>query len=297
MVKLIMVNANIWSKKTFDFVRNKNYLDELLEIYPAELPPPRSLPNYIKNEIIKLYNAKEYTELILLLISLKDYPFPIEHPYASLLRHLDKEQRIAIIKRNPVLVKKLSEILVSLGLNNIIKGIERPKDINRALGATFKSWIHKKFTDKPFKIVGKNDLLKCNQEEICIYVGPDKEIANFVKKYLHLSEPEKGFYNRDIIVRIRNTYIIGEARFLSTPGGSQGRDLENTLRFVELMEDISKNVESKGIKVKGIALLDGIAWFYEEYVNKIMDKAIGDRVVMSALFLREYLLSIFNESS
>ena len=139
--------------------------------------------------------------------------------------------------------------------------------------------------------------MECGQEEICIYAGRDEEIANFVRRYLRLNEPEENFYNRDIIVRIRNTYIIGEARFLSAYGGSQTRDLENALRFVEYMANIGKDAESKGIKVIGVALLDGIAWFHKAYKEKIEKKAVGDIVVMSALFLEDYLLNIFNKIS
>jgi hypothetical protein len=289
-------NINEWCKKTFNFVRCENYLDRLLEVYPAELPPPRPLPYQIKNRIIELYNAKNYTELVTLLISLKAHPFPIEHPYASLLRGLNKKDRTIIIGRNPVLVEKLGELLISLGLNNIIKGMERPADINRILGDAFKSWIRRKFVGKHFRVVEESiDLLRCDEGEICMYAGPDEEIGNFMKQYLNLDEPQEGFYNRDVVAHLRGMYIIAEARFLSSYGGSQTRDLENTLRFVERMESISRDAEGRGVKVRGIALLDGITWFNRNYVEMIKKRAIRDRVVMSALFLEEYLLDIFNK--
>lgn len=297
MVILTMSNINEWCLKTVEIAKKENYLDKLLEIYPAELPPPRPLSASIKNEIIKLYNEKKYRELVKFLLSLRENPFPIEHPYASLLRHLNVNERENVIVRNPKLLEILSGSLVSLGLNNIIKGVERPKDINRALGAAFKSWIHKNFVDKPFKVVKDVEhLLACTHEIICMYAGSDVEISRFIKQRLLLHEPEEGFYNRDIIIRLRDMYIIGEARFLSTPGGSQTRDLENTLMFVELMENIGRDLEKKGIRVKGIVLLDGIVWFYEEYLKRIKNKATGNRVIMSALFLRDYLLDIFNKS-
>jgi len=90
-------------------------------------------------------------------------------------------------------------------------------------------------------------------------------------------------------------YVIGEARFLSTPGGSQNRDLDNTLRFVEIMEEIA--ARSMEVKLKGVALLDGIVWFYSPYVKQVVTRAINDRIVMSALFLEEYLLDLFNKLS
>ena len=286
---------NEWTEKTLNLATNGNYLDRLLEIYPAELPPRRSLPDDIKKEIINYYQKGKYEDLVILLIDLNDnYPFPIEHPYAALLRHLNKRERHIIIRRNPKVIKTLANLLVSLGLNDIIKGVERPEDINRTLGAAFKNWVEKKFTQAPFKILGDYRRFKeCANKEICIYAGPDEEIAGFIETQLKLKGPREGFFNRDIVVKVKNLYIIGEARFLSTPGGSQNRDLDNTLEFVETMENIASS--STDVKVKGIALLDGIVWFYSSYVERIKQRAKGERVVMSALLLEEYLLDLFKK--
>ena len=293
-----MVLVNYWTKKTLNLATKGDYLDRLLEIYPAKLPPERPLPATVRQTIIDLYQKGKYEDLIVLLIDLKDnnYPFPIEHPYAALLRHLTKAQRSSVIKRNPQILKELADLLVSLGLNNILRGVERPKDINRTLGAAFKTWVSKKFTTPPFKVVDNYATLpRCSSNEICIYAGPDEKIAEFVKTYFGLREPTERFFDRDIVVRVKDTYVIGEARFLSTPGGSQSRDLDNTLKFVETMEEISPM--STKMKLKGGALLDGIVWFYSPYVEQIVKRAVNDRVVMSALFLEEYLLDLFKKPS
>ena len=289
-------SLNYWTKKTLNLATKGNYLDRLLEIYPAKLPPGRPLPDRIRQIIIDLYQKEKYEELVVLLIDLKDknYPFPIEHPYAALLRHLNREQRDSVIERNPQIVKELADLLVSLGLNNILRGVERPKDINRTLGMAFKTWVNKKFTKTPFRVV--NDytlLLACPNNEICIYAGPDEKIAEFIKLHLGLKEPAERFFCRDIVAKVKGLYVIGEARFLSTPGGSQNRDLDNTLRFVELMEKLT--MSTTNVKVKGIALIDGVVWFYRSYVKRITQRAVNDRVVMSALFLEEYLLDLFNK--
>jgi len=38
-------------------------------------------------------------------------------------------------------------------------------------------------------------------------------------------------------------------------------------------------------------------WFYSPYVEQIVKRAVNDRVVMSALFLEEYLLDLFKKPS
>jgi hypothetical protein len=292
----LSAKVNLWTMKTLKLAEEGDYLDKLLEIYPAGLPPERPLPEVIRKEIKELYEAGRYEDLVIRLLDLR-HPFPVEHPYAALLRHLDRSQRMSVIKRNPQIIKVLANILASLGLNNIIRGVERPKDINRALGAAFRNWVGNKFARTPFRIVDESyQLLRCNRDkEICIFIGSDVEIGSFVRERLRLEEPRARFFNRDILVNVRDTFILGEARFLSTPGGSQSRDLDNILSFVEAMEEISAHARNRGIKIKGIALLDGIVWFYRDYVETIKRRAIGDVVVMSALFLEEYLLSFFDK--
>jgi len=291
-----MASVNYWAKKTLDLAAKGDYLDRLLEIYPAKLPPERPLSDVVRQTIIDLYQEERYEDLVVFLIDLKDYdyPFPIEHPYAALLRHLGKAQRSSVIKRNPQVIKELADLLVSLSLNSILRGMKRPKDINRALGAAFKTWVNKKFTNPPFRVVNDCAMLpRCSSNEICIYAGPDEKIAEFVRTHLGLAEPTKGFFDRDIVAKVKGIYVIGEARFLSTPGGSQSRDLDNTLRFVETMEEMA--TRSTEVKLKGVALLDGVVWFYSPYVKEIERRAVNDRVVMSALFLEEYLLDLFNK--
>lgn len=291
--------VNLWTMKTLKLAEEGDYLDKLLEIYPAGLPPERPLPEDIRKEIQELYEARRYEDLVIRLLDLR-HPFPVEHPYAALLRHLDRSQRMSVIKNNPQIIKVLAKILASLGPDNIIRGVERPKDINRALGAAFRNWARNKFARAPFRIVDESyQLLRCSRDkEICIFIGSDVEIGSFVRERLRLKEPRKRFFNRDILVNVQNTFILGEARFLSTPGGSQSRDLDNVLSFVETMKKISASARNRGIKVKGIALLDGIVWFYGDYVETIKRRAIGDDVVvMSALFLEEYLLSFFDKIS
>jgi hypothetical protein len=303
--KLLSAKVNLWTMKTLKLAEEGDYLDKLLEIYPAELPPNRPLRENIKKEIKNLYEAGKYEDLVNLLLDL-DRPFPVEHPYAALLRYLGKGQRKKVMERNPQVVKALADLLASLGPNNIIKGIERPKDINRVLGNAFKNWVKNRFVRKPFRIVDYSpNLLRCNtDEEICIFVGSDEEIGSFVRKYLEpmkleLGEPRlsEHFFYRDILINVRGVFILGEARFLSTPGGSQSRDLENTLDFVKTMEEISALAKNRGIEIKGIALLDGIAWFDGKYIETIKQRATGDKVVMSALFLEEYLLSFLGKIS
>lgn len=291
---------NKYTRESIRLAQEENYLDRIIDIYPAKLPPKRPLPTYIKERVQILYKQGNYRDIVLLLLNLKDYPFPIEHPYASLLRHLSEENRHKILAKNPRLLEELVSMIKGLGAEGIIEGVERPKDINRMLGHSFKSWVKRKFTTSPFKVVSNLDeLSNCSHINICIYVGSDVEISEFAVNTLlstqsvNESERYRDLFRRDILVRVRNRYIIGEARFLSTPGGSQRRDLANALQFLKDCEEVKSKT---GIPLYGIAIIDGIVWFYDKYLNEIINVAKGNRFVLSALLLENLLLDFFNQS-
>jgi hypothetical protein len=84
----LSAKVNLWTMKTLKLAEEGDYLDKLLEIYPAGLPPERPLPEVIRKEIKELYEAGRYEDLVIRLLDLR-HPFPVEHPYATLLRHLE----------------------------------------------------------------------------------------------------------------------------------------------------------------------------------------------------------------
>lgn len=292
--------VNEYTLESIRLARDENYLDRIIKIYPARLPPERPLPANIMKSIEKLYEQGSYRDIVLLLLNLKDYPFPVEHPYASLLRHLGRDDRLRVLEKNPGLLRELVDVIKELGVEGIIRGVKRPKDINRMLGNAFKSWIKREFITGPFKVVeSPSKLSACNQDGICIYVDSDEKISEFIVESLLLIQSDKDMehysklFRRDILVKVKDKYIVGEARFLSTPGGSQTRDLENILQFLVDCEKIRTKNNSR---LYGVAIIDGIVWFYEEYLNRIISIARGNRVVLSALLLEHLLLNFFNES-
>jgi hypothetical protein len=159
---------------------SSDYLDELLEVYPVDLPPPRPLTEDQKQEIVRLHKEKRYQELLIYLITLRNHPFPIEHPYASLLRSLVKGRREKdVLLKNPKLLDRLVDLIKRLGSEGVIKGVERPKDINRGLGRAFKKWVLEHFKREPFKIVEScSELLSCSSFSAAKAVVPEPQNAS-----------------------------------------------------------------------------------------------------------------------
>ncbi len=228
---------NEWTQKTLHLVKTQSYLDMLMDIYPAVPTARDPLPDDIRQKIINLYNQNKKKELVELLLDLKGYPFPVEHPYASLLRHLNKTERRRVLSGNPKLIQTLSDLLFNLGLNKILSGIQRPPDINRQMGPAFQNWLKRFFSQKHYAKFLK-DLDACPGDKICFLDGRDEEIGRYITHNLGITmENEK--FERDLLVRVGKIYVVGEARFLSTPGGSQTRDLDKQLRLLRKLWNLA----------------------------------------------------------
>lgn len=274
---------NKWVKESLRLAIERNYLDRLIEIYPP-IPTARDpLPEEIRTRIRELYEGRKMKELIVTILDVKrkyGYPFPIEHPYAALLGDLNPELRDKIIKLNPNVVETLSKILLDMGVNGIIRGMERPPDINRQLGHAFQQWLRRKFSDKS-KFIFLKDLNYCPKDKICFFDGKDTAINKYVRTKLGIKAGDISF-RRDVLVRVKDKIIIAEARFLSTSGGSQTRDINNTIEFIRKVQDLEID------NFVAIGLLDGIVWLNPSY-RRMMESLDDNITVMSALLFDKFL--------
>lgn len=261
---------NEWVKKSIEFAYSPGYLDKLTEIYPA-IPSVRELlPVSVKAEIAKLIENKNYASLIRLLIGLKGHPFPIEHPYISVMRKIPK-----LIDQNPLVVEQIGRILSSIGDIDVIKGCERPPDLNRQMGPIFQNWLKRYFRSRGFAFVPAGNFLTCKSK--CFLDAGDTAISSYANTNLGC-ELTRG---RDFLCKIGNKFILAEARFLSSVGGSQNRDVRETVGFAK---DRIGNV----IKV---AVIDGMVWFDKNMLT-VMETLKEDEPGLSALLLEDFLNSL-----
>lgn len=258
---------NHWVEASIKLARSPGYLDKLAAIYPSVPTQRAKLPTSIKRRIEELRGKNNEAELITLLVNLDSHPFPFEHPYVSLLRAMPN-----LIKQNPIVVGHIGDILTGLGTNGIIKGCERPPDLNRQMGHSFQSWLKRYFPSKGYKFLDEYHFGTYDGKAF-LNAG-DKRLTAYANKYLGC----KITRNRDMLAKINGKYIIAEARFLSSGGGSQSRDVRETIGFV-------KDKIGRPIKM---AIIDGMPWFDDDMLNviKTLDE---DEVGLSALLLEDYL--------
>jgi len=263
--------VNEWVSRSLDVANSSGYLDKLSRIYPATRPPLRPLPDSIKQRISELHAAQDKVKLVNLFLKLREVgtPFPFEHPYASLL-YSHAELRA----KNPTILKQIGNALLAIPVSELIRGCERPADINRVLGAAFQDWIRRYFPSRGFRVLAELDFNSATQASFL-------DAANAT--ILHYVKDKLGYdfsLGRDFLAKIGKVYIMGEARFFSTYGGSQTRDLRSTLEFTKAHK----------MNLTTVAVVDGVIWFNKRYVELLKKLKSGEPAI-TALLLEDFLNS------
>jgi hypothetical protein len=255
---------NKWIKKSIKLANSKDYLDRLHEVYPVTIGVKRAVPNKIKRCIQQAYNQKN--DLKLLRILLKLDKFPIKDPYVAFLRKKD-----VFLQLNPKTVSRIANSLFSMSYDAIIEGCEEPKEFNRQIGTLFRNWLPK----LGYPMLPKEPFIKC--KKIAIFNGSDSEKMEFANDVLRCNLDKAP----DLVAKVSEKYIVGEAKFLTDFGGHQLAQFQDALRLI-------KGKEGKAIR---IAILDGVVWIKDKH-KMYRTVCQMKEVALSALLLKDFLKSL-----
>lgn len=253
---------NKWIQRSIQLANSRGYLDRLFKIYPIEIGDIRSVSDEIKGKIQKAFRAKNKADLIKELLKLPK--FPIDDPYiASLRRHP------SLLSKNPETIERIGRKLFSMGIDNVLELAGKPKSPSRQLGHSFKKWL---ITNK-YPFLQEDDFKEYNG--IAFLEGSDKKLKKFAVKELNIRNLKKGI---DFILKIKNKFILGEAKFLTDYGGTQNNQFRDAISLAR----INKN------NIIGIAVIDGIVWFESNaYMHRVVKSLDG--IALSALLLEEFI--------
>lgn len=116
----------------------------------------------------------------------------------------------------------------------------KTKETNRQIGPKFGNWLKRKSLG--IEPINLNGFL--NSSEKCNFRRHRRRQDEFCKKQLN--------YNRniglDLVARFNGKYVLGEAKFLSSDGGSQNSGFEDAIA----------TIEAKDANTIKVAILDGI---------------------------------------
>ena len=256
---------NPWIRRSIELAENSDYLDQLASIY--ELPTGvlrRPLPPTDRVEVDRLLNEQDFVGLIRLSLRLECFPF--QEPYVGSFR-----ADIAAIDRNPRTVRRIAETLRGMRREDIIEGLEKPKQINRMLGNLFRRFVIR----LPFPKLQANEFI--TSEGISILTGGDAALKDFCNCTLGCNLPK----GPDLVAKTPAGYVIGEAKFITTKGGNQDKS------FREVIESFLPSAEGTALR---IGVLDGVVWL--EHGGLYGTIRAVEHHVLSALVLQEFLESL-----
>ncbi|MFA6328682.1 MAG: restriction endonuclease [Candidatus Micrarchaeia archaeon] len=254
---------NEWIKKSIKVANAPGYLDNLSAIYSMNVNPERPLSEGVTGEIKSAFEGSDTKNLIRLLIRNSEV-FPVKDSYIGFLR-----KKPSAVDENPITIQRIGERLYSLGFDKMILEAQRPKETNRQLGQSFRKWT----LTLGYTPVNSEGML-ASKRGVVILDGSDKILGAFAKKHLHC-RIKKGI---DLVLKKNRDYIVGEAKFLTTPGGEQDRGFDDASTFI---------TRSSGDATR-IALIDGYVWLssLKGLHGKI---AKSNKDIMSALLLKDFV--------
>lgn len=255
-----------WIEKSLEYVYKDGYLEKLLEIYPINKNSFRDVDeNQIEN-IKQNFDNRDPIELVKSCLGLEK--FPINNPYISILRNED------IFNKNLEVVKIIGNILLEMSFDDLKALIKAPKSGSRQFGNSFKSWLQNKYKNNFIDI---NDFKNYNGADLKFLKGSDKTLKNYISKNFKINT-EKGL---DLVFKKNGKTYFGEAKFITDSGGTQTNQLNIAL---DIAKKDSDNIGS-------IAIIDGIPWINNSFLNTIKKEAVNKNV-LTALLLPEYLSNL-----
>jgi len=258
---------NKWVEKSIKLAKGRGYLDKLSKVYPVASNIIRELSVSEIEEIKKVFAKRDCKSLISKLLYFKR--FPIDDPYIGFLR---RDQ--SAIDRNPKTIKRICYRLFKLGVSGIVSGIQRPKSSSRQFGQHFKNYL---------KVIGYlilNDTKFLNFKGAAFLKGGDAALKKFAKKHLGY----RGGKGLDLIFKKNGKFFIGEAKFISTSGGTQDKSFREIISFVK----------RRSAGAQHIAIIDGVVWANPanprgRNLYGSVRRLPENKFVISALLLKEFI--------
>ena len=255
---------NEWVEKSIVMANAPRYLDRLQQVYPVVQEPKRQIGDEVKANLRKVFQSGNDVELVKELLKLPK--FPVKDPYVAFLR-----KREFFVEHNPETVRRIASRIRSMGYEGMIESIEQPKEFNRQMGPLFRRWL----ATAGYPILSGERFV--TYRGIALLHGTDRELKDFANESLGCQVEKEP----DFIAKVGQTYLVGEAKFLTDVGGHQNAQFQDALRWLE-------GPEGRAVRV---AVLDGVVWI-SDGTKMYRTVCALEKVALSALLLGEFLQSL-----
>lgn len=261
-------NLNKWVLKSINLFKETNYLDQILEVYPFQIASPERLEPSVRRTIINAHQSRRTGELIQILKGLTKFPY--EDPIWYLLKNIE-----GCDENNPVQIQRIANSLYSMTAEETVVRLEAAPKLNTQMGPMFNAWLRQKFT-----------LLTLNRFQastsgICFLDASEEVGKQYINDILHQNLDKRP----DLIAKVNNQLIIGEAKWIGQPGGNQEKQVQEVLKFCR---------NQRG-NVFRIGVVDGFPWSLYNNNHRLVNNKEAVNIqeseydIVSALLLEEYL--------
>ena len=259
---------NEWVLKSVELFENTPYLDNLLEVYPLETAVPNHLEQRLKRRIISAHQGRRTSDLIDILQG--EVKFPYDEPLSFLIKEV-KDCKDA----NPQQINRIANTLYAMTADELVVRLESAPKINQQIGPMFTNWLRTKFN-----LLNIEDFQR-STNGIFVLSSSEEDGKNFVNDVLNQDLRKRP----DLVAKVNETYIVGEAKWIGRSGGNQNNQVRDVLDFCR---------DQRGAVIR-IGVIDGFPWA----TRKTNDSIINDKVnvlvqefpydLLSALLLEDYL--------
>jgi hypothetical protein len=261
---------NEWVLRSIELFESTPYLDNILAVYPLQSASPQRLDDKLRRRIISAHQARRTNELIRILQN--EVKFPYDEPLWYLMKNIQ-----GCLQNNPFQIQRIADSLYSMTAEETVFRLESAPKLNTQMGPMFTNWLKENFN-----LLNVDEFAR-STEGIHILNSSEQEGKNFVNDVLYQNVEKRP----DLIAKVNETYIIGEAKWIGSPGGNQNKQVVEVLN---LCRDQRGNVLRIGI-------IDGFPWATKSILGSIInDKTVvqvqeSEYDIISALLLNDYLKS------
>jgi len=192
---------NEWVLKSINLFKDTNYLDQILEVYPFQIASPERLEASVRRRIINAHQSRRTNELIEILKTLTKFPY--EDPIWYLLKNIE-----GCNENNPVQIQRIANSLYSMTAEETVVRLEAAPKLNTQMGPMFNAWLRQRFTLLPL------NLFQESTNGICILDASEEIGKQYINEILNQNLDKRP----DLIAKVNNQLIIGEAKWIGQPG-------------------------------------------------------------------------------
>lgn len=264
---------NEWILKSIELFENTPYLDNLLEVYPLQTAVPNHLDERLKRRIISSHQGRRTSELIDILQG--EVKFPYDEPLAYLIKEVANCK-----EANPLQINRIALTLYAMTADELVIRLESAPKLNTQMGPMFTNWLRNKF-----ELLNIHDF-KESTKGVYVLNSSEEDGKTFVNDVLNQNLQKRP----DLVAKVNETYIVGEAKWIGRSGGNQNNQVRDVLDFCK---------DQRGSVIR-IGIIDGFPWATKKTNNSIINDKVNVSVqefpydIASALLLEEYLTTFLD---